>query len=228
MKGKVVSFVASKKFGFIKGEDGESYFLHVSKLKDKTQENKLIKDAIVSFDPMPTPKGLSATKVKLLSAYTGERLVPFFTAKGEPKHGKVAYRIKVNTCFTKEKDRAFLRLKTLAEQAGCNAVINISTEKRTFSAGNYFYSVFAHQAEFAVVAEEYICDSEEEGYSSRKEVTAMVIAVADKAPEVVDAEHEARNDQLNPKLSEHSKSSGCFGFIGLVLIIFLFFILLAR
>ncbi|MDO8253174.1 cold-shock protein [Shewanella algae] len=44
MKGKVVSYVSSKKFGFINGDDGESYFLHVSALVNRSDEAKLDKE----------------------------------------------------------------------------------------------------------------------------------------------------------------------------------------
>ncbi|WP_345888544.1 hypothetical protein [Shewanella algae] len=44
MKGKVVSYVSSKKLGFINGDDGESYFLHVSALVNRSDEAKLDKE----------------------------------------------------------------------------------------------------------------------------------------------------------------------------------------
>nr|WP_221051737.1 cold shock domain-containing protein [Shewanella algae] len=43
MKGKVVSYVSSKKFGFINGDDGESYFLHVSALVNRSDEVRKVR-----------------------------------------------------------------------------------------------------------------------------------------------------------------------------------------
>ena len=63
MRGKVVSYISTKKYGFITGDDGESYFLHFSSLLDKANEKKLLKNVVVEFDPTPTPKGMSAKKV---------------------------------------------------------------------------------------------------------------------------------------------------------------------
>jgi len=49
LKGKVVSYLAAKKYGFIQGDDGESYFLHFSELLDKKDEGKLVKGSMVHF-----------------------------------------------------------------------------------------------------------------------------------------------------------------------------------
>lgn len=62
VKGQVVSFIAEKKYGFIKGDDGESYFFHLSGLLDKSEESKVVKNAYLTFDPSPTPKGDVAKK----------------------------------------------------------------------------------------------------------------------------------------------------------------------
>ncbi|MBO2592470.1 cold shock domain-containing protein [Shewanella algae] len=43
MKGKVVSYVSSKKFGFINGDDGESYFLHVSAMVNRSDEVRKVR-----------------------------------------------------------------------------------------------------------------------------------------------------------------------------------------
>jgi cold shock CspA family protein len=41
VRGKVVSYISQKKYGFITGEDDESYFLHSSSLLDKANEKKI-------------------------------------------------------------------------------------------------------------------------------------------------------------------------------------------
>ncbi|SFB80824.1 Cold shock protein, CspA family [Marinospirillum celere] len=214
MKGKIVSFVASKKFGFIDGEDGESYFLHVSKLKDKKQESQLIKGTPVSFDPVPTPKGLSATQVEVLPVHIGERLVSFFVAKGEPKHGKVIFKKKIETSFEDDKDKAFDHFKACAQEAGCNAVINFKPDRQTFEDGNYKYSSFSHIGELALVIEEYVCTSAEEAKKSKEEVQQAVQEAEKKANEVVQQEAELRTNQL----------SGCLGqlvvFVGIASIFY--------
>lgn len=61
MKNGVVKFFnEAKGFGFIKAEDGQEIFVHVSGLKESIQEN----DNVV-FDTQEGKKGLNAVNVKL-------------------------------------------------------------------------------------------------------------------------------------------------------------------
>ncbi len=61
MKNGVVKFFnETKGFGFIKAEDGQEIFVHVSGLKESIQEN----DNVV-FDTQEGKKGLNAINVKL-------------------------------------------------------------------------------------------------------------------------------------------------------------------
>ncbi|MDP2386298.1 MAG: cold shock domain-containing protein [Bacteroidota bacterium] len=61
MKNGVVKFFnETKGFGFIKAEDGQEIFVHVSGLKEEIQEN----DNVV-FDVQEGKKGLNAVNVKL-------------------------------------------------------------------------------------------------------------------------------------------------------------------
>mgnify|MGYP003905944203 CR=1 FL=1 len=59
-KGTVKFFNEAKGFGFIKSEDGQELFVHVSGLKDQVQEN----DNVV-FDITEGKKGLNAVNVRL-------------------------------------------------------------------------------------------------------------------------------------------------------------------
>lgn len=59
-KGTIKFFNTAKGFGFIKSEDGQELFVHVSALQDEVREN----DAVV-FEVQSTPKGLNATNVRL-------------------------------------------------------------------------------------------------------------------------------------------------------------------
>ena len=64
-----------------KGDDGESYFFHLSSLKDKSSKSKVTKNAYVLFDPSPTPKGNAAKNIMILDTFYRKRLVPFFVTK---------------------------------------------------------------------------------------------------------------------------------------------------
>lgn len=63
MEGTIKWFNTRKGFGFVKGEDGEDYFVHYSALESNVflRENDK-----VSFDAVQTEKGKQAQNVKLL------------------------------------------------------------------------------------------------------------------------------------------------------------------
>ncbi|MES2836560.1 MAG: cold shock domain-containing protein [Bacteroidota bacterium] len=59
-KGTVKFFNEAKGFGFIKEDNGQEIFVHVSGLRDEVRENDE-----VTFDVEQGKKGLNATNVKL-------------------------------------------------------------------------------------------------------------------------------------------------------------------
>jgi CspA family cold shock protein len=64
MKGKVKFFNGYKGFGFIKAEDGEEYFVHISDVK---QNLVLDDDMKVEFEVTEGEKGMKAIDVEILS-----------------------------------------------------------------------------------------------------------------------------------------------------------------
>ena len=78
MEGTVKWYNRKKGYGFIKGEDGEDYFVHYSALKQGT----FIRDNdLVSFEAADTDKGKQAKDVTLLKK--GSEL-----AQGEAPQGE--------------------------------------------------------------------------------------------------------------------------------------------
>ncbi len=63
MEGTVKFFNSMKNFGFITGEDGKDYFVHVSGLKEGT---RLRDGDKVSFEAVKGDKGMKAEKVEKL------------------------------------------------------------------------------------------------------------------------------------------------------------------
>jgi CspA family cold shock protein len=59
-KGTVKFFNEAKGFGFIKGENGEEVFVHVSGLREEIRENDL-----VTYETQEGKKGLNAVNVGL-------------------------------------------------------------------------------------------------------------------------------------------------------------------
>lgn len=61
-KGTVKFFNAAKGFGFIKGEDGQEVFVHVTGTKQEIQENDY-----VSYDTEVGTRGVNAINVSLVN-----------------------------------------------------------------------------------------------------------------------------------------------------------------
>ncbi len=210
MKGKVVSYISAKKYGFIAGNDGESYFLHCSDLLDKGSEHKLIKGVIVEFDPTPTPKGLSAKKIYVPEVYFRKQIIDFFiTNKSQPKYGHVEKSHSISTRLFKDIDEGKAHIKRLAIESGCNAILNYGFEKNTFSSGNYKYTVHAFKGDFALVFDKSPCENKQLELDSHKQIQSIASGLSAKLEEIQKIEAQARFEQLNPK--------GCLGACALII-----------
>ena len=67
MKGTVKWYNATKGFGFIVGEEGKDYFLHVTTLEDEGISPKDVVDgASVEFEATENPRGPQASKIKFV------------------------------------------------------------------------------------------------------------------------------------------------------------------
>ena len=217
MKGKVVSYISTKKYGFITGDDGESYFLHASSLLDKSNESKLVKDVIVEFEPTPTPKGMSAKKIKIPEVYFKKHLVDFFTTKkSHPKYGNVEKSHSINTRFFKDPNEGREHIKQLAIKSGCNAILNLSFEKNTFSSGNYQYTVHAFKGDLALVSGESPCGNKQLEIDSHEEFKSFMSIFDEKFKAIQEIENEARRKQLE------KNHTGYFIFIGILFLVFMF------
>ncbi len=63
MDGTVKWFDETKGYGFISGEDGKDYFVHMNSLQGGI---RLKENAKVSFEPVETEKGQQAQNVNLI------------------------------------------------------------------------------------------------------------------------------------------------------------------
>ncbi|MDB2386414.1 cold shock domain-containing protein [Shewanella sp.] len=217
MRGKVVSYISTKKYGFISGEDGESYFLHFSSLLDKANEKKLLKDVVVEFDPTPTPKGMSAKKVHVPNVYFKKNPIDFFMTKNsQPKYGVVEKYHSIETQFFKDPKEGREHIKKLAIESGCNAILNLNFEKNTFSSGNYRYTVHAFKGDLALVTESTPCDNERVSMDSNDELQLLISNFDHKFKRVQEMESEARRKQLE---SNYTALFVILGIIFFVLVI---------
>ena len=156
MKGQIVSYVPDKKYGFIKDETGNSYFFHVYDLKNKNNINSLIRGAAVKFEPIPTPKGLKAIQVVVEGIYPSDVIISkqfFFDTRPYAKKGDVHLK---NSFETREYDDIATGKKHIKEMAismGYNAIINFKLRRVVKQDGNYKYSVFVIEGDFALITE---------------------------------------------------------------------------
>lgn len=157
MHGSVRSFVGAKRFGFIDGEDGQSYFFHANGLTDPTSAGDIAIGALVEFEPHPGPKGLEARRV-IVERSKGElwtlpeKLV--ICRDSKLRHGEIFAIGGPVTCWSDSSpDTARRELLELAESLGANAVLGLAYTKRTGSSGNYQFTVHRFTASLAVIAE---------------------------------------------------------------------------
>lgn len=61
MKGRVTKWFDNKGYGFINGEDGKSYFMHISQVMSP---GEIYRNMLVDFTPNENKKGLNALSIK--------------------------------------------------------------------------------------------------------------------------------------------------------------------
>lgn len=72
MEGTVKSFLPSKGYGFVRGDDGNDYYLHGRDMLDGHAPRQGLR---VAFEEAATPKGYRARRVRQLAAAIGGRYV---------------------------------------------------------------------------------------------------------------------------------------------------------
>lgn len=158
MTGKIRSFGETKGYGFIQGEDGESYFFHKNEVKDPGAGIKANK--LVVFDTKPTPKGMAACLVSVTepAGYIYKRPettdVIFSKTMQCGRDNQVMYSGQAFTCEDRSPDVARKALIKAASDHGFNAVLNVDRSQRTHSGffdGNYKYTVHAFTGTPALV-----------------------------------------------------------------------------
>ncbi|RMM39045.1 cold shock domain-containing protein (plasmid) [Pseudomonas amygdali pv. lachrymans] len=153
IEGEVVSFVVSKGYGFISGDDGERYFVHQ---KDVQGGETLTSGQRVAFVPTPSPKGSKARHVVPGIAPTLIYLNPdnfVWSKAGAPKGMEVMLITGDGWSQSNDPNEAREMLKAKAREYGANAVLNASLEKYTDSAAcsSYRFTMHRFRGQFAIV-----------------------------------------------------------------------------
>ncbi len=158
--GVVRSFVEVKAFGFIDGEDGMSYFVH---LNDVRGSASLVAGQQVTFVPTPSRKGSKAMRVIPGQAPTAIYVEPkcFVVTDAErPIDEDVVLLLRRGWAESNDPNDARQALIEMAMDFGANSIIKGTmdrfTEKKLFSKDKY---LFRYSGTFAVVkAVEYSAD----------------------------------------------------------------------
>jgi len=149
MTGIIKSYIEDKQFGFIKGDDKKDYFFHRSSVNNK---DSIVDGAIVSFDTKATPKGYTATKIKIEKLSSLKYNVPdtIYTSREKKVKGwEIIENSNWNIYSSSESSADDARAIALQNAAaiGANALIGFEYYKETQSRvsdsgrGVYHYSV---------------------------------------------------------------------------------------
>lgn len=153
IEGEVISFVASKGYGFISGDDGERYFVHQKEVEGGVQ---LTSGQRVTFVPTPSPKGSKARHVVPGIGPTVIYSDPdnfVWSKTGAPKGMEVMMTTGEGWAQSNDPNAAREMLIAQAREHGANAVLNASLDKFTHSAAcsNYRYTMHRFTGQFAIL-----------------------------------------------------------------------------
>lgn len=135
MKGVIIAYSAQKKYGFITGEDGDSYFFHRNHLTQPSTSPQ--KGLPVSFDPVPTPKGMAARQVEINDKapsywvyHTPEEFITSNSAQCG-RHNEVIAQGRRISYAAKSPVEVREGLATKAKIAGFNGLLQTKMERKT-------------------------------------------------------------------------------------------------
>lgn len=218
MRGEVVSYVSGKRYGFINGSDGESYFFHSSNLMGQCNESPLTRGAVVEFEPVSTPKGLAAKSISVQPAIMAPQMTRFIMTRScRPKYGDVIVEVPVKTRFFKDPNEGRQHLKALAGAIGGNAILSLIVIKKTFSSGNYNYSMHSFQANIALVYELVNVSSEAEQRLLEEDFEYNIRVFNERAPGVIAEELEAYKRQTAGVSPRALFAAACVAFVMFVI-----------
>lgn len=131
-EGVVTSCIPEKGFGFIRDDDGNDYYF---KIKDVAGGEAPRRGFRVSFDPMPTPRGYSASKITLAAEPMEMWVNPdrvMVSEQSQLPDAEIIYTISHKIWANSHNhDEARQNLIELALDRGCNGVVNL----RSYSIG---------------------------------------------------------------------------------------------
>ena len=154
LKGVVVSVVQS--YGFIKDDEGVSYYFNPRKMAAGHDYGKLKVQTPVEFTPAAGPRGMLASNVMIPTFYEGVEQPKQFIALREGaalKDGCTVDEdnlVMIHSVWHESPEAARNELLQSAELAGATCVLDLSYHKRKFSSGNYIYTMHSFSGEAGI------------------------------------------------------------------------------
>ena len=180
MEGNIKSFLETKGYGFINGNDNKSYFFHISDVLSSDQN--LEEGAFVDFDEAATPKGYKALKVRVLSSnnYYERPIDEFYwSRKSAPSKYTTLHSGQLE--FADENlENAREELKETALNLGFNAVVKVKYFKTTGCSGNYNYSIHHFRGDCCLLATKVACKDPNRIQKQEKENLAAISEISSK------------------------------------------------
>lgn len=194
LKGTISSYSHDKKYGFIKSECGESYFFHFNDLKNK--EDVPTSGQTVSFDDVPTPKGMAAKKISidkdLEKIYLPPEKGKFFKSKSNDfgNNYEVVFKGPPLYSESRDPDEAYNHMITQANVYGFNSLLHVQRTRRTGSEisnrgniGGHKFTIHCYQSTPALVQKVgYTSDSQKviDSYRALEEKIELLRAAKPK------------------------------------------------
>ncbi|MCG3884435.1 cold shock domain-containing protein [Photobacterium leiognathi] len=191
LNGKIASYV-DYKYGFIKGDDGSSYFFHYSDLDE--DKSLITVGRSVQFTALATPKGMAAKNIKFAKDYIYKYLPEFRLYRyGEKVDGIIEWSCQHITKDFHTIEEARNSLIDKAHELGVNAVIDarLETSQKT-NINNYIHKVHSYTAELAILSNNGHCSTREE--ADRK--TLHFEQITQKAKENAEDQIETQQKKL--------------------------------
>lgn len=207
MQGTIISI--TERYGFIRNGNGVSHhFSPRSMLKGESYESLSIGKK-VTFEPEAGPKGMRATRIKIVPSFSGRSAAHKFLVGKEGDHvfsqedlqGE-HYLARIQSQWYKSPSDAKDELFNCVKMAGANCLVNLTLHKRTFSEGNYNYTMHSWSGLAGVYFSDFEYETQEEAEAANAECLPHAEATKHKIVEMEKALSAQRARQ---------ESSGGFG-----------------
>lgn len=221
LTGKVISYQENKKFGFIKGNDGTSYFFHISNIdrKHKSRVSELKIGSLVAFEAAAEPKGMAARYIEFVETYKASYSPSFKNYRKEaiPTERMEEYR-DLRTRYYKSPNDARDRLLEMAKESGANVLHSVNVKRVTWSSGNYRYSMHQALGTIGVYTIETEVLEESDVEKLANEVSEKVQSFTSLVEPISEQEESAISRQTA------TRSSGCLPVFIIIMFFFMLFL----